>query len=347
MAEKINDNEIHDPSEKWPLPILAVRGGIAGVLMGLANLVPGVSGGTMLLAAGVYQRFIASIADVTTLNLKPRSIVTLASVVGAAVLGIVLLAGPVKDLVVHQRWIMYSLFIGLTLGGVPLVWNLVKPASLGTIVWAILAFALMGLMALGGSGGASGSDDRNVVMLGIAGMAAASAMILPGVSGGYLLLLLGQYVPILASVSRLKDAVSGRDLDAVMAEMGVVIPVGVGVVVGVVVVANALKWLLARFEKATLGALLGLLFGAVVGLWPFQEGVPPAAGDVIKGVEVTEATIESVEPEDWPVAFFTPTPGQVVGSIVLILAGFGGTVGLARFGSGKKEAARAEAVDQA
>lgn len=337
MTDQANDNEIHDPSEHWPLSILAVRGAIAGVLMGLANLVPGVSGGTMLLAAGVYQRFIASIADVTTLKLKPRSIVTLATVVGAAGLGIILLAGPVKDLVVHQRWVMYSLFIGLTLGGVPLVWNLVKPASLGTFIWAILAFALMGLMALNGAGDASSPDERNVVMLGIAGVAGASAMILPGVSGGYLLLLLGQYVPILASISRLKDAVSARDFDAIMAEMGVVIPVGVGVVVGVVVVANALKWLLARFEKATLGALLGLLFGAVVGLWPFQEGVPPVAGDVIKGVEVTEATVGDVEAEDWPVEFFTPTPGQVVGSIVLILAGFGGTVGLARFGSGKKE----------
>ena len=73
MTDQPSDNEIHDPSEHWPLPILAVRGAIAGVLMGLANLVPGVSGGTMLLAAGVYQRFIASIAEVTTLAKPGRS----------------------------------------------------------------------------------------------------------------------------------------------------------------------------------------------------------------------------------------------------------------------------------
>ena len=120
-------------------------------------------------------------------------------------------------------------------------------------------------------------------MLAIAGVAGASAMILPGVSGGYLLLLLGQYVPILGVGFADEGRGLGAGLDAVMAEMGVVIPVGVGVVLGVVVVANALKWLLARFEKATLGALLGLLFGAVVGLWPFQEGVPPEVGDVVKG----------------------------------------------------------------
>jgi len=230
---------------------------------------------------------------------------------------------------------MYSLFIGLTLGGVPLVWAMARPASLGTVVWAVLAFALMAMMALNGAGGAPGEEERDTVLLALAGVAGASAMILPGVSGGYLLLLLGQYVPILGSISRVKDALSARDMDALWAERGVVVPVGVGVVLGVVVVANALKWLLARFEKATLGALLGLLFGAVVGLWPFQEGVPPAAGNVIKGQLVTEETSAEIEPEDWPVEFFTPTPAQVGGAALLILAGFGGTVALSRVGSGR------------
>ena len=89
--------------------------------MGLANLVPGISGGTMLLAAGVYPGFISAIAEVTTFRFRFRSLILLASVVGSAALAILLLAGSVKDLVVDHRWIMYSLFIGLTLGGVPLV----------------------------------------------------------------------------------------------------------------------------------------------------------------------------------------------------------------------------------
>jgi len=173
-------------------------------------------------------------------------------------------------------------------------------------------------------------------MLALAGVAGASAMILPGVSGGYLLLLLGQYVPILASISRLKDALSSRDFDAALAEMGVVIPVGIGVVVGVVVVANALRWMLNRYEKATLGALLGLLFGAVVGLWPFQEGVPPAVGDIIKGQAVTAETLAEIEADDWPVEFFPPTPMQGLGAVALVLGGFAATVGLSMIG-GKKD----------
>ncbi len=336
------NNDSHDAADRWPLPVLAVRAGIAGVLMGLANLVPGVSGGTMLLAAGVYRRFITAIADVTTFRFNTRSLLTLACVVGCAGIGIVLLAGPVKDLVVNQRWIMYSLFVGLTLGGVPLVWKLVTPARPSVYASAFVAFALMAVMAFTG-GNSSGGAASNMAMLFLAGVAGASAMILPGVSGGYLLLLLGQYVPILASVSRVKDALSARDVGGLMAEMSVVIPVGLGVVVGVVVVANALKWFLTRYEKPTLGVLLGLLFGAVVGLWPFQVGVPPEVGDTVKGQIVTAEKLEEIEADDYPVEYFTPDATQAIGSVALIFAGFALTVGLAHIGGGKRDEAQADA----
>ena len=110
-------------------PGVVVRCGAGGVLMGLANLVPGISGGTMLLAAGIYPRFIRAVADVTTLKLRMSSLVVLGAVACAAGLAILLLAGTVRDLVVDHRWIMYSLFIGLTLGGVPLVWKSVSSCA--------------------------------------------------------------------------------------------------------------------------------------------------------------------------------------------------------------------------
>ena len=79
--------------------LLGIRGAIGGTLMGLANLVPGISGGTMLLAAGVYPAFIAAIAEVTTFRFRTRSVILLAAVVASAALAILLLAGSVKDLV--------------------------------------------------------------------------------------------------------------------------------------------------------------------------------------------------------------------------------------------------------
>ena len=106
-------------SEALPPTTLAARGIVGGLLMGLANLVPGISGGTMLLAAGVYPNFISAIAEVTTLRFKARSLVVLATIAGSAGLAILLGAGAMKTLVVEERWMMYSLFIGLTLGGIP------------------------------------------------------------------------------------------------------------------------------------------------------------------------------------------------------------------------------------
>jgi putative membrane protein len=319
-----------------PLYGLVIRGGIGGTLMGLANLVPGISGGTMLLASGVYQPFVNAIAEASTLKFRPRSLVLLASVVAFAVLSIVLLAGPVKDVVVNQRWVAYSLFIGLTLGGVPLIWALIREARRDRQAKppAALAGALIGIGAMAAmvffktSGGAS----TNFGMLLLAGLAGASAMILPGLSGGYLLLVLGQYVPILASIDRAKDAVGARDITALLAEWVVILPVGLGVLLGVVGVSNLVKFMLQRFEALTLGLLLGLLLGSVLGLWPFQQGTPPEVGSLIKGEVVTEQSLNTIAQEDWPLEFFRPSGMQVAWSLVLIGVGLMLTLGIARLG---------------
>ncbi len=314
---------------------LATRGVVGGVLMGLANLVPGISGGTMLLAAGVYPRFIKAIAEVTTLKFRWPSMVVLGSVGLSAALAIGLLAGPVKDLVVNHRWIMYSLFIGLTLGGVPVVWRMARPASRSLWIGAVAGFVAMAALALAqtSGAGAGGGDEGSFVMLLIAGLAGASAMILPGVSGGYLLLVLGQYVAILGGIEAVVQALKARDIAAMWEPaLGVVLPVGIGVVVGVVAVSNLLKVLLVRYEKPTLGVLLGLLVGAVVGLWPFQHGVKPALGAMFKGREMTAELLEKLSPEKYPTEFFGPSVLEVASALGLIVVGFGITMAVARLG---------------
>jgi hypothetical protein len=121
---------------------------------------------------------------------------------------------------------------------------------------------------------------------------------------------------------------------------------------GIAGVSHALKWLLERYRLATLGVLLGLLVGAVVGLWPFQDVRTPATGELVKGqaVEVVSPgapaegippvvrfveTGEAVSLEDLPTAVFTPTPLQVAGAVALVLAGFVVTVAVSRLGAGR------------
>lgn len=319
-----------------PLTPLLGRSALGGVLMGLANLVPGISGGTMLLAAGVYPRFIAAIAEITTLRFRAPSLVFLAGVVGSAGLAILLLAGPVKDLVVAQRWVMYSLFIGLTLGGVPVVRRLIGRMTRSAAGGAVVGFVGMAALAWLQSQGVSavGAEGASAPMFLLAGVAGASAMILPGVSGGYLLLVLGMYVPILAGIDAFKEGLTAMDPALLwQPTLSVVLPVGLGVVGGVVAVSNLLRWLLATYAKPTLGVLLGLLLGAVVGLWPFQHGVPPEAESIWKGQVVTAELLQQLDPADYPTEWFRPSPAQGLGSVALILVGLVATLGIARVGA--------------
>ncbi len=294
--------------------------------MGLANLVPGISGGTMLLAMGVYPQFIEAVADTSTFRFRARSLLVLACVVGGAAAAIVLLAGAVKGLVLDHRWLMYSLFIGLTLGGVPVIWRLVQPVGRTVIIAAIVGFlAMVGLaLAETSSAGTGGSGQEQVLLLVLAGAAGGAAMILPGVSGAYLLLVLGQYVVILGAIESARDAVTDRDWQQLGECLRVFVPVGVGVVIGVVGISNVVKLLLDRFPRATLGFLLGLLLGAVVGLWPFRREAEPGPEGAVSAAEQT--------------IYFAPTVTQVLVALLLIGVGFGTSVGIDRLGRGVKGA---------
>ena len=317
------------------LGFLAGRGVLGGVLMGLANLVPGISGGTMLLATGIYTDFINAVAEITTFRFRKRSLVVLVSVAAAGGCAIILLAGLVKNLVVDHRWVMYSVFIGLTVGGIPVIWKLIKRPTKAVWGGALVGFALMAALAIVQQQqlGTAGGGTSGALMLGLAGVAGASAMILPGVSGGYLLLVLGQYIPILAAIDTLKQGLRAGDMGTVMSvAVTVVLPVGTGVLVGIVGVSNLLRMLLQKCEKVTLGVLLGLLLGAVVGLWPFQQGVAPSVGDTFKGRLLTAEMIAELEPEDYPTEFFRPGAGHLSGAVGMVLVGFAVTLGVSRLG---------------
>ncbi len=132
-------------------------------------------------------------------------------------------------------------------------------------------------------------------------------MILPGVSGGYLLLVLGQYVVILGAIAAAREAASGSDWAGLLESGRVLVPFAIGVLVGVVGVSNVVKLCLDRFPRATLGVLLGLLLGAVVGLWPFRH--PRGPMDVVE---------------------VAATPGRLAGALGLACVGLGISLAISR-----------------
>lgn len=327
------------------IPALLARAGIGGGLMGLANLVPGISGGTMLLASGIFPQFVQAVADLTRLRFSRQAILLLAGIAISAGFAIGLLAGPVSYLVVTETWIMYSLFIGLTLGGVPLIWKMAESKTKSFTIAAILGVAAMIAISQIQTIDTATGETTNFFYLLIAGILGASAMVLPGISGSYLLLLLGVYVLILQAIEQIVIGIRTFNLEMIWEPaFGIALPVAIGYALGIAGVSNLAKVLLARFPQPSLGLLLGLLLGAVVGLWPFQQSIEPEVGTTLKGQTVVEEngeliyeiTGKRVDPRDYRQEAFTPTAAHVAGSIAFTGLGFFLTAAITRIGNRKE-----------
>ena len=239
---------------------------LGGVLMGLANLVPGVSGGTLILAVGIYDRFVGSIARISRLKFERSDLVFIGTLGLGAVIAVFALAGPAVFLVTHQRWAAYSLFIGLTLGGAPALSRSLSSPRAPEVLAFLLGFGLLAGLALSSSGGAL---PQSALVLAVIGAIAASSMVLPGISGSYVLVLCGLYEVVIGA---LRPAALSDDFGG---SVSVLLPFGLGVLAGVALFSNAIRSALERAPRITHAALLGLLVGSVLGLWPFQEPEHP------------------------------------------------------------------------
>ena len=238
------------------------RTAIGGMLMGIANLIPGVSGGTIILAIGVYEEFIDAVADVTALRLGVRQITFLSILALFAGGSILALSKVILYLLFWHSAPMFALFIGLTLGGTPLLVRMIGRFSPGAGGGVLAGFAVMLAVFLAKG---EAAIPRNTVMDFVSGVVGATTMVLPGISGSYILLILDQYDRVIGAIADLKEGT--------WSALRILIPVGIGVVLGIVGLSNLLKLLLHRYEKVTLSVLLGMLLGSVLGLWPF--GRPP------------------------------------------------------------------------
>jgi putative membrane protein len=264
----------------YPAPVLAqvIPQFIRGFLMGSADIVPGVSGGTVALVVGIYERLIHSIRQgAAALGRLVRvdgkgAIEKLKTVewaflipLGVGILtAVVVLSSVVGDLLDERPVEMAGLFFGLILGSTVIAWHLLRsPQSYHALIAtgvAVVAFLALGLRG-GGVDEESVSQAANPAFLAffVAGAVAICAMILPGVSGSFLLVMLGMYEPVL-------DAVSDRDL-------GSVLVFGAGCIIGLALFSTLLDRLLASNHDEVLAALIGLMLGSLRVLWPWPGGI--------------------------------------------------------------------------
>lgn len=242
----------------------------AGIMIGLANVIPGVSGGTMAVSMGVYDKLIHCLTHL--LKEFKKSVLYLIPIIlgaGVALVGSSFVIGPMFEKFPLQTNL---LFIGLILGGLPAVFKKVKGNSVK--VSHVLAFILFFVLVVGMAvlGDVQGSDADlsfsflNVIKLFGIGIIASATMVIPGVSGSMILLLLGYYEPIINTIKNFFTALAAFDMPGILAGMGVLVPAGIGMVFGVFAIAKLIEIVFEKFPMCAYLAILGLIVASPIAI---------------------------------------------------------------------------------
>jgi len=264
---------------------------LRGFAMGSADVVPGVSGGTMAFITGIYEELINSIRGLA--SVKAFKLLTsfkfkqayeelpwrfLVAVGVGILLAIVSLAQALEWTLENQPVLLWSFFFGLVLASVFTVSKRVKRwgvgTIIGTVIGAVMAWIIVGLVPL--------QTPNTWWFLFLSGALAICAMILPGISGAFILVLLGKYEYVLA-------AVNDRDFVTIAI-------VGAGAVIGLATFAQLLGWLFKRYHDITVAVLMGFMVGSLRKIWPWKEiitvdGHPVSFTNYLPDAWTTEVTL--------------------------------------------------------
>lgn len=295
-------------SSNNPKQLLGVY--IKGMAMGAADIVPGVSGGTIALIAGIYERLINALGSIGP-NLWRifrqdggiKGLIAVWRHVDATFLlclllgiatSVITLAGIIKGLLDNQPLLIWSFFFGLVVATVVILlteikrWNVARAGLF--IVGLVTAIVISNLPLL--------STTPSLLYLFFAGALAICAMILPGISGSFILLLLGAYDTVLEAVHTLN--------------LTIIATLMAGMVTGLLLFTHLLKWLLSRYYQGTLALLTGFIAGSLVKVWPWKTDALGALN--------TEA-IHNVAPWQYPTgAHWLTTLGLMLIGAILVSA---------------------------
>lgn len=255
---------------------------LKGFLLGIANIIPGVSGGTLAITLGIYNDLIGAISHFFK-NLKKN--LTFLIPLGIGMLAAVLLGSKVITYCLDKFTLPTTLFfIGLIVGGIPLLTKKlkgrkVKPFNLAVF---LLTFSIVMIMTfLNAGNNAVDLTNMSVIkflLLIVIGMVAAATMVIPGVSGSFVLMLLGYYIPVVGTVGNLTN----------FSELGhnllILAPFGIGVALGIVGIAKLIEFLLKKYEIPTYYGIIGFVTSSVIGLGIGLIGVETSTLQVLSGL---------------------------------------------------------------
>jgi len=242
---------------------------IKGLAVGAANIIPGVSGGTIALVTGIFEDLINSLKSIDIKAIKlffsgrfkefeeHTNFLFMLAVFGGAALGIYLIAFILSPLFANYPRFVWSFFFGLILASVYFVGKTIKKWTTGVIITFIIGTAVAVIISVMLN---PAVENSSVWYVFICGIVAICSMILPGLSGSYVLLLMGNYELVMI------NAVKNLDLT-------ILIPLLTGALFGLLAFSHLLSWVLKKFRDYTIAILTGFIFGSLGILWPWKNEI--------------------------------------------------------------------------
>ncbi len=263
---------------------------LKGFAMGAANVVPGVSGGTIALITGIYERLIGALKsfdlEAVKMGLGFRMSELWRKIDGRFLTALGLgVAASILTLAKVLKWgfeshptVVWSLFFGLIAASIPSVGRVIRnwtPGVIGLFVAGMLVAVSMAFLS-------PASENTGTVYLGLCGIAAMCSMIIPGLSGSFVLLLMGNYELVaLDTINTLREGNLGDALPVLM-------PVGIGAVLGLLVLARVLGWLFENHHDKAMAVITGFVAGSLAIIWPWKDSITE---NFEKGGEVKEKIV--------------------------------------------------------
>lgn len=235
---------------------------VKGFILGIANIIPGVSGGTLAMTMGIYEDIIKSISSI--LKTPKKSLKLLLYLGIGAALSILILSKLLNYTLTNYAFATTLFFIGLIVGGFPLLLKKAKghKVSLGYLLSFLSTTSLVIILRLLQTSENTVSLNNvslfTMIILLLVGMLAASTMVIPGVSGSFVLMLIGFYKPILNTISNItKINLLGHNLL-------ILVPFGIGVLLGIVLTAKLIEYLLKKYEIYTYYGIYGFILASIL-----------------------------------------------------------------------------------
>ena len=266
---------------------------IKGIFIGIANIIPGVSGGTMAVSMGVYDKLINSINSIIK-DFK-KSFLTLLPLVIGMIGGIGIFSYIIPYSLSHYAFQTCMCFTGLIVGGIPQIIGNASDALkkeerkmrfTHVIAFVILAVAVIMAVANGNNSGPSviTVDFKNIVILVAIGIVAAATMIVPGVSGSLVLMILGYYSGIIGTIRDFISALKNLNWSGLGHCVAVLIPFAIGCILGILLISKLISWLFKKFESVTYCAILGLIAASPFAIFYKMEKCTFSAVNIIVGI---------------------------------------------------------------